>query len=219
MMSKEETEKTFRAWSTYHGMYLHFTSGYDFKKYGGRGKWNNLESMERSFAKHESNGLYSTQRMIFKKLGIEFESRPDLIFFYLSQFTAGNHYPTVFDSELYDAYKTKMNNFAQLIKYDTEEIKIYMEEYGQEFNHLFVVDGVNHPGIMKLVLSGSISMEAFTVLDIILQFTKKIDLRLGDPLWHKLSKLSNNYKPFLSVDVYGLSSMILSILIKGKDEN
>jgi len=215
MMSKEETEKTFRAWSTYHGLYLHFTSGYDFKKYSGRGKWNNLESMEKHFSKHESNGLYSSQRMIFKKLGMQFPSRPELIYFFLSQFTAGNWYPTKFDSYLYDEYQNKMNNFNQLIKHDTEEIRIYMEEYELGFNKLFTLDGINHPGIMKLVLSDSISIETFTVLDIILEFTKRIDMRLSDPLWDKISKLSKDYRPFLSIDAYGLSSMILRILTKG----
>ena len=219
MMSKEETEKTFRAWSTYHGLFLHFTSGYDFKKYSGKGKWNNLESMEKHFSKHESNGLYSSQRMIFKKLGMEFESRPDLVYFFLSQFTVGNWYPTIFDSEVFEAYKSKMNNFNQLIRYDTEEIRIYMDEYDQEFNQLFRLDGINHPGIMKLVLSDSISIETFTVLDIVLEFTQRIDMRLGDPLWEKLSKLSKDYRPFLSIDAYGLSAMILRILTKGKDEN
>jgi hypothetical protein len=215
-MSEEETAQTFKAWTTYQGLYLHFTSGYDFKKYSGKGKWNNMESMEKSFAKHETNGLYSSQRMIFKKLGSNFESKSELIFFFLSQFTAGKNYPSVFDSELFEEYKHKMNNFNQQVAYDVEEIKIYMEEYKQEFNELFVVDGINHPGIMKLILSESITLETFTVLDIILKFTNRIDLRLGDPLWQKLSKLSKDYRPFLSVDLHGLASMILHKLTGAK---
>lgn len=215
MMKKEEQEKTFRAWTTYQGLYLHFTSGYDFKKYKGKGKWDNIDSMEKSFLKYEGNGLYSSQRMIFKKLGTQFKTTSELIFFFLSQFTVGNNYPSVFDSEVYEAYTIKMNNFIRCIKYDTEEVRIYMDEYEQEFNKLFVVDGINHPGIMKLALSNSISLETFTVFDIILNFVQRIDKQLDDPLWDNLSVLSKNYRPFLSVDPYNLAGVILNILTKG----
>ena len=48
----EETNKTFKAWKTYHGMYLHFTGSYDYFKYFGNAPWGTIASMEKYFAKY-----------------------------------------------------------------------------------------------------------------------------------------------------------------------
>ena len=65
----EETNKTFKAWKTYHGMYLHFTSTYDYFKYFGNASWGTISSMEKYFAKFEHQTGFSWQRGFFTSLG------------------------------------------------------------------------------------------------------------------------------------------------------
>ena len=213
MITATSNEKTFNAWKIYHGLYLHFFNDYDYHKYGGNGPWNNINSMEKSFSKYEGNVKYSAQRSIFEELGKQFTEREDLIFFYLSQFTNRIDYPSDFDSDLYDEYKERMNNFPFHLKRDTEEIVKYMEEYHKTFDEMFVAEKTNHPPMLKLGLSRTISLETFTTFDIILNFIPTMEKNLIDPASINFIKLIRNYKPFLSIDIKKEKKIIMDVLI------
>ena len=95
------------------------------------------------------------------------------------------------------------------------EIKKYMDKFEVEFDDIFKVDGINHPVILKLGLSKTISLETTAVLDMILGFVDNIDRTLNDPLWSDHSVLIKNYKPFLEVDVVKQKKIIMDVLTKG----
>ena len=202
----------YRAWKVYHAMYLHFTTDYDYFKYFGNATWGTVASMEKYFSKFEHNSKYSAQRSIFEELGKQFTEREDLIFFYLSQFTNRIDYPSDFDSDLYDEYKERMNNFPFHLKRHTEEIVKYMEEYHKTFDELFVAEKTNHPSILKLGLSKTISLETFTTLDIILNFIPIMEKNFIDPASINFIKLIRNYKPFLSIDIKKEKKIIMDVL-------
>ena len=214
MMTVTSNEKTFNAWVTYQALYAHFTRDYDYFKYNGKGSWNNINSMEKSFSKYERNNKYCAQRLIFEELGKQFTEREDLIFFYLSQFTNDITYPSIFDNDVYEEYKERMNNFHFHLKRDTEEIIKYMDEYCKTFDELFVAEKVNHPPILKLGLSRTISLETFTTLDIILNFLSTMEKKLIDPASEDFIKLIRNYKPFLSIDIKKEKKIIMDVLTK-----
>ena len=178
-----ETNRTFRAWKTYHGMYLHFTGSYDYFKYFGNATWGTIASMEKYFAKHEHQTGFSWQRGFFTSLGKKITKEHDLIYYYLSQLTRGKNYPTEFLWDYYDEYRIKMESFSLHLQRNMKVIVEYMKEYDLKFNELFECDGINHPPILKLLLGEDISLETFTVLDIILGFTKIVDKKLIDPIW------------------------------------
>ena len=97
-----ETNRTFRAWKTYHGMYLHFTGSYDYFKYFGNAPWGTIASMEKYFAKFEYKTGFSWQRGFFTSLGKKMTKELDLIYYYLSQLTRGKNYPSEFLDDYYD---------------------------------------------------------------------------------------------------------------------
>lgn len=207
----EVKKRTFNAWITYQAINAHFTREYDYFKYNG--KLNMTESsMEKQFYKNESGGKYSAQRTIFSNLGKTFKHKEDLVFFFLSQFTNDITYPSSFDSDIYEAYKERMNNFHFHLKRDIEEILKYMQEYDKTFDELFVAEKVNHPPILKLGLSRTISVETFTTLDIILNFLPQMEKKLIDPASKDFIKLIRNYKPFLSIGVEKEKEIIRDIL-------
>ena len=201
MEIKKDQLQTFKAWEAYMAIRLHFLDEYDYFKYNGTSTWGNIESMEKYFSKYEARSLSAAQRTIFWNLGQAFKDRKDLIFFFLSQFTNGRTYPSVFESDLYEEYKERMNNFHFHLKRDCEEIINYMKEYGKTFDELFVVKNINHPAILKLGLSRTISVETFTTLDILLNFIPQMEKRLVDPASIDFFKLIRSYKPFLSIGV------------------
>jgi hypothetical protein len=207
-----ETNRTFRAWKTYHGMYLHFTGSYDYFKYFGNATWGTIASMERYFAKHEHQTGFSWQRGFFASLGKKMTKEHDLIYYYLSQLTRGKNYPTEFLDEYYDEYRIKMESFSLHLQRNMKVVVEYMKEYDLKFNELFECDGINHPPILKLLLGEDISLETFTVLDIILGFTKIVDKKLIDPIWRDQKTLCYNYKPFLEVNVDEKRRLIRGVL-------
>jgi len=207
-----ETNRTFRAWKTYHGMYLHFTGSYDYFKYFGNASWGTLLSMEKYFAKYEHQTGFSWQRGFFTSLGKKMTKEHDLIYYYLSQLTRGKMYPSEFLDDYYDEYRTKMESFTLHLQRNMKVVVEYMKEYDLKFNELFECDGINHPPILKLLLGEDISLETFTVLDIILGFTKILDKKLIDPIWRDQKTLCYNYKPFLEVNVDEKRRLIRKVL-------
>ena len=207
-----ETNRTFRAWKTYHGMYLHFTGSYDYFKYFGNATWGTIVSMEKYFAKFEYKTGFSWQRGFFTSLGKKMTKEHDLIYYYLSQLTRGKNYPSEFLDDYYDEYRIKMESFTLHLQRNMKVVVEYMKEYDLKFNELFECDGINHPPILKLLLGEDISLETFTVLDIILGFTKIVDKKLIDPIWRDQKTLCYNYKPFLEVNVDEKRRLIRKVL-------
>ena len=207
-----ETNRTFRAWKTYHGMYLHFTGSYDYFKYFGNAPWGTIASMEKYFAKFEHQTGYSWQRGFFTSLGKKMTKEHDLIYYYLSQLTRGKNYPSEFLDDYYDEYRIKMESFTLHLQRNMKVVVEYMKEYDLKFNELFECDGINHPPILKLLLGEDISLETFTVLDIILGFTNIVDKKLIDPIWRDQKTLCYNYKPFLEVNVDEKRRLIRKVL-------
>ena len=207
-----ETNRTFRAWKTYHGMYLHFTGSYDYFKYFGNAPWGTIASMEKYFAKFENQTGFSWQRGFFTSLGKKMIKEHELIYYYLSQLTRGKNYPSEFLDDYYDEYRIKMESFTLHLQRNMKVVVEHMKEYDLKFNELFECDGINHPPILKLLLGEDISLETFTVLDIILGFTKIVDKKLIDPIWRDQKTLCYNYKPFLEVNVDEKRRLIRKVL-------
>ena len=207
-----ETNRTFKAWKTYQAMYLHFTGSYDYFKYYGNASWGTIMSMEKYFAKFENQTGFSWQRGFFTSIGKKYVVELDLIYYYLSQITIGKMYPTEFLDDYFIDYKNKMESFSLHLQRNMKVVVEYMKEYDLKFNELFECEGINHPPILKLLLGGDISLETFTVLDIILDFTKILDKKLIDPIWRDQKILCYNYKPFLEVNVDEKRRLIRKVL-------
>jgi hypothetical protein len=207
-----ETNRTFKAWKTYQAMYLHFTGSYDYFKYYGNASWGTIMSMEKYFAKFENQTGFSWQRGFFTSIGKKYVVELDLIYYYLSQITIGKMYPTEFLDDYFIDYKNKMESFSLHLQRNMKVVVEYMKEYDLKFNELFECEGINHPPILKLLLGGDISLETFTVLDIILDFTKMLDKKLIDPIWRDQKALCYNYKPFLEVNVDEKRRLIRGVL-------
>ena len=105
-----------------------------------------------------------------------------------------------------------MESFTLHLQRNIKVVVEYMKEYDLKFNELFECDGINHPPILKLLLGEDISLETFTVLDIILGFTKILDKKLIDPIWRDQKTLCYNYKPFLEVNVDEKRRLIRKVL-------
>jgi len=221
-MINSNIEQTYNAWYTFQGLAAHFrydinhaARAYDYFKYNGKLNFSGIDSMERSFRKHENTGNFSMQRKVFTDLGKRFTNKEALIFFYLSQFTNGIMYPSHFDTEYYDSYVNRMNNVYSHLKDDMGKIRDYYEKFEIGFNGIFTVEGINHPPIMKLSLSKTISLETMVILNNLIRFIPDIDKGLDDPIWNSHSFLVKQYTPFLNLDEKKSKEIVMNILKKG----
>ncbi len=70
-----------------------------------------------------------------------------------------------------------------------------------------------HPKILKAYLSGNLSLETMVVLDQMLNYRKKFDDGLLDPVWELISKKIKNYSPFLSIDLDKYKNILRKVLL------
>ena len=68
------------------------------------------------------------------------------------------------------------------------------------FNQCFEIAGTSHPDILKKYLQKVISLETMVILDNILEYSKKFDKKLVDPVWESVSLRIKKYRPFINND-------------------
>jgi hypothetical protein len=83
----------------------------------------------------------------------------------------------------------------------------------ENFDEMFSIKGSKHPKILKLFLSGKVSIETLIILDHILNFKKKFDSKLIDPVWELTSFRIKKYSPFLNIDVSKFRDMLKLIVV------
>ena len=92
----------------------------------------------------------------------------------------------------------RQQSLSYLVKQDFDAVVKHMEATGNTFNDLFETMG-GHPSLLRLYIKRSISLETLIIFDLVLNFMRKWDKELRDPLWEQLSFKIKNYKPFLSI--------------------
>ena len=181
----------FSVYEAYLSIKTHFKSdSYDYHKFNGKIR----SATEKSYWKRRD-------KLFFAKLAKKY-SRSELVNFMVANFVAKtNPWVGDFSDEAYVQWDKKIQSLEYVFKSDIRTIIDHMDLTNQGFNTVFTSTDGNHPDIVKLLLSGDISIETFSILDTILGFCRHLDKTLIDPIiWPDLSKKIRKYRPFLQVD-------------------
>ncbi len=166
-----------------------------------------------------------------KKINLSYDSflkRKDKIFFaklgnkkdkYLEDFLVANflHDPKIWVGELlseecetkYNSWRKKQESLTYVFKNEMS----FMEGWdADELNNWFAVTRGDHPNIIKKYLRGEISLETLTILNSILNFTKRYDAEVTDPVYKEVSKLCNKYQPFLKFDMQKTKKLLRELI-------
>jgi hypothetical protein len=81
------------------------------------------------------------------------------------------------------------------------------------FDSLFEIKGSSHPEILRKYLQNVISIETFVIMDMILNFTKKFDKNLIDPVWESVGLKIKKYKSFLNIDKEKYTQILKEIVL------
>lgn len=197
----------FEVYKLYTAVKNHFViDSYDYFKYNKK-----INASYDSFLKRKD-------KIFFAKLGNRKEK-------YLEDFLVANflHDPKIWVGELlsdecekkYKDWKRKQESLTYVFKNEVSFIDGWNAE---ELNSWFGVTYGEHPNIIRKYLRKEISLETLTILNSILNFTKRYDLEVNDPIYKEVSKLCKKYQPFLKYDKSKIKSILLELVNKEKTQ-
>ena len=173
----------------YMAMKLHFTTeSYDISKTKGM-----VKDCRNAFMKRKDI-------LAFRKLGEKYSKR-EIIDLLVANFTRGDKYGGVFDSETEEAYeqwKIRQQKLTYIFTQDIISIITESEKTGQD---PFTSNNGTHPIVVRLYLGGKISLETLIILDKLFDFRYSIDNSLQlDFVWKDISLLIKKYRIFIRID-------------------
>ena len=190
----------FDTYKTYLALKNHFTKdSYDYHKYQGKSR-----ASLQSFYKRKD-------RFWFEKLSRQKDDK-EIINFFVSNFTSCSDPGSLWIGEMikegesrYTSWQKRIQSLTYLFKQESQEIF----ENGVET----VFDcSKGHPTLLKMFLSGQISIETLVIYDKIFLFGKNFDKKLKDPVWETVSLRIKKYSPFLHIDVFHYKKILKEIV-------
>lgn len=173
----------------YMAMKLHFTTeSYDISKTKGM-----VKDCRNAFMKRKDI-------LAFRKLGEKYSKR-EIIDLLVANFTRGDKYGGVFDSETEEAYEQWKIRQQKLTYIYTQDVITILNESEKTGQDPFTSSNGTHPIIVRLYLGGKISLETLIILDKLFDFRYINDNSLQlDFVWKDVSLLIKKYRIFVKID-------------------
>lgn len=193
----------FETYKTYLAFKNHFTKkDYDYFKYCGRSR-----ASISSF--HKRKDRYFFERLSRQKNDDEIKA------YFIANFVECDDPERLWIGEIIrtgeDTYVNWLKRSQSLFYLFKTEIEVFIRK--DNFEELFDCKTGNHPEILKKHLQKVISIETIAILDLILEFTKRFDKTLTDPVWEFISLRIQKYKPFLNIDVEKYKQTLKEIVL------
>ena len=195
------TVTPFETYQHYLSLKNHFTNPkYDFFKYGAK-----TRASITSFNKRKD-------KYWFEKTSRKYSDK-EVVDFLVSNFTATDNPQNLWIGEIINSGE---RNYADWMKRQQSLTYLFKEQSNEllsenELETLFNCTK-GHPLILKKYLSGSVSLETFTIFDKIFHFSKNFDKKLTDPVWETVSLKLKKYSPFLNIDMFHYKKILRSII-------
>ena len=182
----------FSVYKMYIALKLHFTTdNYDVIAQKGK-----VRASRQAFAKRKD--LYS-----IKKVSKTY-SDEEVANFLIANFTSGDRWGGLFDSEAserYQEWKKRTESLTYIFINDLEALMIDLEKENISIEDAFKITKSQHPYIIKAFLRKTITLETLVILEKIFPFVGYFDKNIGDDvMWPDISRLIRKYKPFLRFD-------------------
>jgi len=191
----------FETYQHYLSLKNHFTNPkYDFFKYGAK-----TRASVTSFNKRKD-------KYWFEKTSRKYSDK-EVVDFLVSNFVSTDNPQNLWIGEIINSGE---RNYAEWMKRQQSLTYLFKEQSSEllsenELESLFNCTK-GHPPILKKFLSGSISLETFTILEKIFHFSKNFDKKLTDPVWETVSLKLKKYSPFLNIDMFHYKKVLRDII-------
>ena len=180
----------FDVFKTYLAVKNHFTTDYNYQRYGGR-----VTAKLESFTKRPD-------RYFFHKLSKRYNERDILDYFVANFAVDGNKWVGNLinneGAENYTRYRKYKDAFEYHFRNDCVSISNDFARRGIRFDDGFFVHGGQHPRVLRLHIQRKIYIQTTIILDSILSFSKVWDKEISEKVvWPKISLTLAKLKPFV----------------------
>ena len=198
----------FDVFKTYLAVKNHFTTDYNYIKYGGR-----VTAKLESFTKRPD-------RYFFHKLSKKYNEK-DILDFFVSNFAVdGNKWiGNVLNnegSENYTRYRKYKEAFGYHFRNDCVSIVHDFSRRGISFNDGFRIINGQHPRVLRLLIQKKIHIQTAIVLDSILSFSKVWNKEISEKVvWPKIAHTITKLKPFVNFNFTEAKLIVKEIFVDG----
>ena len=191
----------FETYQHYLSLKNHFTNPkYDFFKYGAK-----TRASVTSFNKRKD-------KYWFEKTSRKYSDK-EVVDFLVSNFVSADNPQNLWIGEIINSGE---RTYAEWMKRQQSLTYLFKEQSSELFSENKLEELFNcskgHPILLKRFLSGSISLETFTIYEKIFQFSKNFDNKLDDPVWETVSLKLKKYNPFLNIDIFQFKKILRLIV-------
>ena len=198
----------FDVFKTYLAVKNHFTTDYDYNKYGGR-----VTAKLESFTKRPD-------RYFFHKLSKRYNERDILDYFVANFAVDGNKWVGNLinneGAENYTKYKRYKDAFDYHFRNDCVSILHDFSRRGISFNDGFRIINGQHPRVLRLLIQKKIHIQTAIVLDSILSFSKVWNKEISEKVvWPKIAHTIAKLKPFVNFNFTEAKLIVKEIFVDG----
>ena len=194
----------FNAYTCYLSLKNHFTKeSYDYHKYCGKSR-----ATVQSFYKRKD-------RFWFEKV-VRQKTDKEVVEFFVANFVSCSDPQSLWIGEImkegetrYKEWQKKVQSLSYLFKQESEQMLS-----SNNLEQLFDCSR-QHPPILKMFLSGKISLETMVIYDKIFLYGNRFDKKLKDPVWESVSMKIKKYNPFLNIDVLKFRKILKEVILEG----
>ena len=198
----------FDVFKTYLAVKNHFTTDYDYQRYGGR-----VTAKLESFTKRPD-------RYFFHKLSKRYNERDILDYFVANFAVDGNKWVGNLinneGTENYSRYRKYKEAFGYHFRNDCVSIVHDFSRRGISFNDGFRIINGQHPRVLRLLIQKKIHIQTAIVLDTILSFSKVWDKEITEKVvWPKIAHTITKLKPFVNFNFTEAKLIVKEIFVDG----
>ena len=195
----------FNAYKLYLAVKNHFTTNYDFFKYNGK-----VNAKEDSFLKRRD-------KFFFAKLQRKYNN-DQLRDLFVSNFADGEDFwignvLTQKAESVYTEWKARQMKLSYILEQDLKFLLDYYNERNLDFNSLFVMEN-GHPILLQCVLRNDIYVETMVIIDRVLNYSRKWNKVLDDPVWTEFKKRMDKYSPFVLFEADKGKKILKKVFVK-----
>lgn len=188
--------EAFDAYRMYLGLKLHFTTDYDYERYGGK-----TSATKHSFLKRKDRNFFAK---VARKYG---ESTED---YFVSNFVCSPK------GWLGDFNETNYNNwmkYRQSLTYNFINEMSFLFSQIENFDELFSCQKGKHPVLLRNYLAKRINLQTMVILQGLVNYVKQFDKELKDDLvWPDSRRLIVKYGTFLNYDKEKCKVQLLKLI-------
>ena len=195
----------YKAYKTYLAVKNHFTTSYDYFKYNGK-----VSAKTDSFLKRRD-------KFFFAKLQRKYNN-DQLRDLFVSNFADGEDFwignvLTQKAESVYTEWKARQMKLSYILEQDLKFLLDYYNERNLDFNSLFVMEN-GHPILLQCVLRNDIYVETMVIIDRVLNYSRKWNKVLDDPVWTEFKKRMDKYSPFVLFEADKGKKILKKVFVK-----